>query len=220
MKNIYKNKNVINYIKNSMNTINKQLLLTNYEKLIIEKNNKKYFSYETINLLLGYKNDKNINFDDYDIISNNQKIHIFIDDAIKIIETEYNKRNPEIIDIHKNIGLIGEYSIEAKTLYEIINFLKQNNISFENQYVINSIKRRIDLYIPDYKICIECDEKEHINNLIDDELKNNQLISMGYNIIRYDGNNFNCEEVINQIKNNMLLFSTKINILDKNKINK
>lgn len=160
-------------------------------------------------------------FDDCDNIIKNGQNHIFLDEAIKIIITKYNKRNPDIIFLHEELNFIGEYSIESKTLFEIIKYLKLKNIRYENQYCISSIKRRIDLFLPEYNICIEADENDHINrDLIDDELKDNQLISNGYFIIRYDCDNFNKEKIINEIENDILLFSTEININDEKTLNK
>ena len=58
-----------------------------------------------------------------------------LEDALELIKTKYNTRNPHIINIHNKLKIKGkEYTVEAQTLNRIINYLDKNNIVSEVQY--------------------------------------------------------------------------------------
>lgn len=64
------------------------------------------------------------------------------------------------------------------------------NIKFEKQYIIKRSEKLcyyLDLAIPSYKICIECDENGHMNYDKKKELtRENYLLKNGWKILRYN----------------------------------
>lgn len=73
--------------------------------------------------------------------------------------------------------------------------LNQLNINFVEQYPIRCKYRYIiDFYVPEGKICIECDgEAWHPIGNRRDQIRDNVLKNMGFTTIRFRGN-----EILNQ----------------------
>jgi hypothetical protein len=72
----------------------------------------------------------------------------------------------------------------------------------KNGYRIDQERKRIDLYLKEFKLAIECDEKHHRYNIEDDELRQKYLErKFGIEFIRFcpDDPDFNIGEVINRI---------------------
>lgn len=109
----------------------------------------------------------------------------------------------KVLDIAKdfNINIINNKipSKEAQTInYILTSFSSERMIT---QYTVD--KYRADLYFPEYNIWIECDEKNHINYNIDDEIERESYIKNKLNciFIRYnpDDKQFNIFDIISKI---------------------
>jgi hypothetical protein len=102
-----------------------------------------------------------------------------------------------------------DHAIEGKTLWSICEFLKSKQITYEYQHsrdVLNKdgelAKRRIDLYLPEYKIGVECDENGHADRFKEDEqLRETQMLSAGIRMFHYnpDAKDFDMDETIKQL---------------------
>jgi very-short-patch-repair endonuclease len=80
-------------------------------------------------------------------------------------------------------------SIESRTVGWVENSYK-GVIKTKRQKTIGTY--RADLYFPDYKLIIECDENDHKDRKSEEELeRQNYLIYKGYSMIRYDPNDKN-----------------------------
>lgn len=88
---------------------------------------------------------------------------------------------------------------EQETIGQIILAFK--HLNYKTQYTVN--KYRIDLYFPDYKLAIECDEFNHNDRDQDYEIEREEYITTKLNckFIRYnpDHPEFTIFEVINRI---------------------
>ena len=89
--------------------------------------------------------------------------------------------------------------IENQTIGFIENTYK-GIIECKRQFYID--KYRVDLYLPKYKLVIECDENNHINrDIIKEQLRENYIISTGNKIIRYNPNEdtFDLSNILREI---------------------
>jgi very-short-patch-repair endonuclease len=99
--------------------------------------------------------------------------------------------------------------IEGQTIGFIENAFK-GIIKYERQYIMG--KYRIDLYFPDYKLAVECDENNHIDrDVISEKIRENYILSLGNTFIRYNPNieSFDLSNVIRDI--NKIVFLTSLN---------
>ena len=91
--------------------------------------------------------------------------------------------------------------IETETLSYIIKAFK--NYKYQLQYIPPGTQYRVDLYFPDLKLAIECDEFNHADRKPEYETRRENEIKQTLNceFIRYnpDCPNFNIFELINQI---------------------
>ena len=205
-----------------MNGEIKESFVEYFKNDIVKRKGKSYIDIELLKNFLGYKNDPTNLLNGMDAILTNG-IHIIkVSNAVLMITTRYNKRNPDVIDYHRLLNYVSDdYTIEAITLNKITNYLKSVNVRYENQYNMIDIKKRIDLYIPEYKICIECDERNHIDrNPQDEEIRESELISMDYRVLHYDPHNFNEYVVINRLKKLIMFAKTELNINNEETIKK
>lgn len=154
------------------------------------KNNKFYPKWTRINKYLN--KDKNSKIKKGDYISK--------DDIKKLIQ---NSRCVVLLEFLKEIGIEQESVIvskETETIAIIIEALK-NIVDCKTQHYIDGYK--IDLYIPSFKLAIECDEYNHSDRDQEYEAKREKYIKNKLNckFIRYnpDEPNFNIGTVINQI---------------------
>ena len=98
--------------------------------------------------------------------------------------------------------------IENQTIGFIENSFK-GIIDCKRQFIIN--KYRVDLYFINYKLIIECDENNHEDrNPIKEKFREEYLLSLGNNIIRYNPNepSFDLSNVLREINRVILLNST------------
>lgn len=88
---------------------------------------------------------------------------------------------------------------ERETLNQIISAFK--HLQLVQQYKVSSF--RIDLYFPDYKIAVECDENGHKHYQRDAEATRQAYIeqALGCKFVRYnpDALDFNIGDVIHRI---------------------
>ena len=88
---------------------------------------------------------------------------------------------------------------EAGTIYTIQKVFE--GISMKRQFSIESY--RIDLYFPEHKLAIECEEHDHKDRDIDYEIRQQTFIEDQLNckFIRYnpDAKDFTTESVLNKI---------------------
>lgn len=187
-------------------------LKDNYDCRIINKESEPYclFCASDIGKIIGIKNIKN------NIIKNCEKfiiktdtpggkqdmLYITYDDVLRIVS---NSRKQKVIDFCKNMN-IEMYKkvficIEVDTLKCIVDSFEGEKMTC--QYKIG--KYFIDLYFPDYKLIIECDEKGHLATLnkMNDIIRENEIKSIVDNcvFIRYDPYlpDFNIFKIINKI---------------------
>jgi very-short-patch-repair endonuclease len=105
-----------------------------------------------------------------------KKVYLTIFGVIKILQSS---KKINIIDFYDKIGLNKETlfhfpPIECETLNMIIKSFNGENMI--KQYVV--LNYRVDLYLSDYNICIECDEPQHEQKIYED-------IEREVNIITY-----------------------------------
>ena len=102
---------------------------------------------------------------------------------------------------YKGIKIIGHKYIrkEAGTIYTIQKVLE--GISMKRQFSIGS--GRINLYFPKHKLAIECDEHDHKDRDIDNEIKRQKFIEdqLNFRFIRYnpDAKDLTMESFLNKI---------------------
>ena len=102
---------------------------------------------------------------------------------------------------YMGIKIIGHKYIhkEAGTIYTIQKVFE--GISVKRQFSIGSY--RINLYFPEHKLAIECDEHNHKNRDINYEITQQKFIEdqLNFKFIRYDpdAENFMTERVLNKI---------------------
>ena len=206
---------------------NKKILLSEYEN---ELSTYSYFSnylcfeyfvgYE-IASLLGYKSPqstitKNVSksnqlvFKDYpgEKIPNLDPRTILItrDGAIEIILKTRKRISPDVLHILKafNIDTTNKKCLtkEQQTLSSITNAFKTEN--FEDQFKVDMYY--LDLYFPDYKLVIECDENGHSDRKPYNERERMDYVNKKFNIddtnwIRYnpDEYDFDISKVFGKI---------------------
>jgi len=103
----------------------------------------------------------------------------------------------------------------SKGEIEVQKFLKNRNINYIQQHTFNDCKNlkvlRFDFYLPEYKICIEYDGRQHFNPIDmfggdrafellrkNDEIKNTYCSENEINLIRVNYKD-NIEEILNKI---------------------
>ena len=126
----------------------------------------------------------------------NKITYMLTEQTIELLKNSYNLRNRYIVKISDNIQYVNiGMCIENQT----IGFIENSFIGIiecKRQYIIG--KYRTDLYFPEYKLVIECDE----NNTLCIALN-----TLGNKIIRYNPNtyDFDLSNVLRVIHN--VLFS-------------
>ena len=117
----------------------------------------------------------------------NEIIFLLTEITYELLKNSFNIRNRYIVNISDNIKMVNiGMCIENQTIGFIENSFK-DIVECKRQYSIG--KYRIDLYFTDYKLAIECDENNHNDRDPQEELiRENYIISLGNNIIRYNPN--------------------------------
>ena len=187
-----------------------------------------YFVGYEIAALLGYKNPKDViskniskcnrlEFRDYPGVKEPEldprTILITRDGAIEILIKTRKRISPDILHILKNFGIETTnrkcLTKEQQTLSALTNSFKTEK--FEDQFKVG--RYYLDLYFPEYKIVVECDENGHTDRKPYKERErmdfvNEKLGLTDDNWIRYnpDAEDFDISKVIGKIY-------TRINLL-------
>lgn len=189
-------------------TIDKAIFIYNIERLaeffntrkgFVKKYMIKHFR-ENVNFIIT---KPNINLKDFRGGKNKENI-LLTNETFELIKASYNLRNNYATTINNtNIKNTIIMSVENSTIGFIQEIFK-NIITMKRQYKIENY--RIDLYVPKYKLAIECDEFDHKNykneiirqTFIEDKLK--------CKFIRFNpcDKDFNLAKVINEL--NIILF--------------
>jgi very-short-patch-repair endonuclease/prophage antirepressor-like protein len=198
-----------------------------------------YFVGYEIAALLGYKNPKDViskniskcnrlEFRDYPGVKEPEldprTILITRDGAIEILIKTRKRISPDILHILKNFGIETTnrkcLTKEQQTLSALTNSFKTEK--FEDQFKVG--RYYLDLYFPEYKIVVECDENGHADRKPYKERErmdfvNEKLGLTDDNWIRYnpDAEDFDISKVIGKIYTRInLLKSVQIETLLQN----
>ena len=114
---------------------------------------------------------------------------------------------PNALDIAKKLGINVNHILntrkEQDSIHAILKTFKGENML--TQYSVGTY--RIDLYFPDYKLAIECDEYDHSDRDQEYEQTRQHYIEdkLGCKFIRYnpDSKNYNIFNVLNKIYKEM-----------------
>ena len=143
---------------------------------------------------------KSLDKKDYKQGGHNKRIFLLTETAFELLKNSYNLRNRYIVDISDTVSSVNiGMCIENQTIGFIENSFKEV-IQCKRQYLMNSY--RIDLYFPDYKLAVECDEYGHIDrDPIKEKEREKYIITQGNKIIRYNPNtsDFDLSNVLKQI---------------------
>ena len=117
----------------------------------------------------------------------NKIIYKLTESAFNLLKNSYNLRNRYLVNISDNVKQINiGMCIENQTIGFIENVFN-GIIEVKRQYKIG--KYKVDLYLPDYKLVIECDENNHIDrDDISEKIRENYILSLGNTFIRYNPN--------------------------------
>ena len=181
-----------------------ELLYLSSRKDSLTYNLKKKYK-ENIHYIRQYDDNKNIKQNG----GQNKITYLLTEEAFELFKNSYNFRNRYIIDINDKIKCVNVgMCIENQTIGFIENSFK-GIIDCKRQFIIN--KYRVDLYFINYKLIIECDENNHEDrNPIKEKFREEYLLSLGNNIIRYNPNepSFDLSNVLREINRVILLNST------------
>jgi very-short-patch-repair endonuclease len=136
--------------------------------------------------------------------------YLNIDGLKRLISTSHSDKKIEICkELEFNIYDNAIVKIETET----INFIKKcfSNEEMVTQYSV--LNYRIDLYFPKYKLAIECDEKEHKNQIEKDIKRENEIKSiLNCTFIRYEPEekNFCISYVINSIYKHIIQYNNNL----------
>ena len=131
---------------------------------------------------------------------NSHDVFVNLDGVIKIVTTSRKPKTLELaealgIDTHKQKFL----SKEQETISIIMQVFK--GIKMIDQYTVDNY--RIDLYFPEHKLVVKCDEFDHADRDIEYEVKrqNHIEVKLGCTFIccNPDAKKFDLFEVINRI---------------------
>jgi hypothetical protein len=115
------------------------------------------------------------------------KIYYFLtNETFELFKNTFKLKHRYITKINnlEHVNII--MSLENQTIGFIENSFK-NTIKTKRQFQI--LNYRVDLYFPEYKLVVECDENNHIDrNKIDESVRENYILSLGNTIIRFNPN--------------------------------
>ena len=136
--------------------------------------------------------------------------YFLTEDCFEWISNSYNMRNVYTQNIGNNIKQVNiAMCIENSTIGFITNSFKEI-AEMKRQQAIG--KYKVDLYFPEYKLIVECDENGHSDRDIDDErIREEFLIALGNKMIRFNpsDNNFDLSNVLREI--NTFIFGSRKN---------
>jgi very-short-patch-repair endonuclease len=136
--------------------------------------------------------------------------YLLTNKTFELVKSSFNLKHRYLTKINDNCNHVNiVMSLENQTIGFIENSFK-DVLKMKRQKSFGAY--RVDLYFYDYKLIIECDEKNHSDRNEDYEKKREEyLISLENIIIRYNPNheNFDLSLVIREI--NKIILSNKIN---------
>ena len=131
--------------------------------------------------------------------SNRERI-LVTEKCCELVKNTYDIRNKYVSEFDDNIKCVNVMMcLENSTIGFIENSLR-GIVKMKRQQIIN--KYRVDLYFPDTKLIIECDEDNHNDrNPEDERIREEKLISLGNKIIRFNPNDtkFDLSNVLREI---------------------
>ena len=140
---------------------------------------------------------------------NNRIDYFLTKDCFDLICNSYNMRNRYIQTIGSSIKCVNiAMSIENSTIGFIENSLK-GVVGMKRQEKLGVYK--VDLYFPDSKLIIECDENGHSDRDVNYErIREDFLTALGNKIIRFNpsDNNFDLSNILREI--NLYIFRSNV----------
>jgi Protein of unknown function (DUF559) len=136
----------------------------------------------------------------------NKIVFMLTQNAYELLKNSFNLRNRYLVEISDGIKQVNiGMCIENQTIgfienaYNgILNVIRQHYIG----------KYRVDLFIVDHKLVIECDENGHTDrDAVNERIREEFIISTGHKMIRYNPNesSFDLSNVLRKI--NAVLFA-------------
>lgn len=201
--------------------IQKKLLASKYSDCLqtqVDDNNNIWFNAKNIETILGVSNIRSIlmNYDKTDkstftvgTSGGNQKMTYLSLRGLKRMLV--NSRKGKAKDLAKTLGIdvnhIKYTCLEADVLGAIK--LTFQGHSMIEQYAVG--KYYVDLYLPEYKLAIECDEYRHKFAIEEDKQRELDITEFIEGIkfirVRPDDDNFNIYSVLNEIHNHILAYN-------------
>ena len=136
----------------------------------------------------------------------NKIVFMLTQNAYDLFKNSYNLRNRYIVELSDSVKQVNiGMCVETQTIGFIENSYNGSLNMFRQHYIG---KYRVDLFIADYKLVIECDENDHTDRDAEDERGREKfIIATGHKIIRYNPNesSFDLSNVLRKI--NALLFA-------------
>ena len=140
----------------------------------------------------------------------NRNRYFITETCFELIKSSYDLRNQYITEISQNVKCVNiAMCIENSTIGFITNSFK-GIVDMKRQQAIG--KYKVDLYFPEYKLIVECDENGHSDRDINDErIREEFLIALGNKMIRFNpsDNNFDLSNVLREI--NTFIFGSRKN---------
>ena len=144
--------------------------------------------------------------------SNRERI-LVTDKCYELVKNSYDTRNKYLSEIDDNIKCVNlMMCLENSTIGFIENSLC-GIVKMKRQQIIN--KYRVDLYFPDTKLIVECDENNHDDRNADYErIREEVLTSLGNKIIHFNPNDtkFDLSNVLREILSIIFCVKTGANI--------
>lgn len=186
-----------------------------------------WFKGKDVAIVLGYKRTRDSLKDHVQSKNKYKLIELYVKLVALTIHSKYNINQKNTIYINKNdlIELLmtskmpnkdifikwcnNKFNISCHTITRLYKeqetvgqlILAFKHLNFKTQYTVDGY--RIDLYFPDHKLEIECDEHNHSDrNLADEKIREKHIVTkLNCKFIRYnpDHPNFTIFNVINRI---------------------
>lgn len=138
---------------------------------------------------------------------NNKITYLLTEECFELISNSYNMRNRYITSVSSNIKCVNvAMCIENSTVGFIANSF-DGIVKTKRQQKLG--RYNVDLFFPEYKLIIECDENGHIDRDANDEkIREEFLIGLGNTVIRFNPseNGFDLSNVLKKI--NLFIFRT------------
>lgn len=139
----------------------------------------------------------------------NKITYMLTEYSFELLKNSYNFRNRYLLNVSQNIRCVNiGMCIENQTIGFIENSF-QGVIDSNRQHIIGIYK--VDLYFPEHKLVVECDEYNHIDrNQENEKCREDYIVSLGNTMVRFDPNadRFDLSMVLKEI--NKIFMSKEI----------